>query len=254
MEINWFEIVAQIINFAILLIILKKLLYKPVMKVMKNREDAIAESLNHADQKIHEAQALIESYEQKLTEIQGEEETILKTARQEALQIKESLIESYRNEAEEKRIAFLNDLKGEKEQFVEALRQSLGENAVKLAGHVLTSISEEEIEKMMFDTFIEDIKNLNSIEDSGKTGGEQEKSHGGLLTLRSAKELSEDDKRRLEKTVNISDFSGINYKVDQSLVIGYELKFETFTISSNIKKYLEESEKNVLKILDEQLE
>lgn len=254
MEINWFEIVAQIINFGILLIILKKLLYKPVLTMMKNREDEIAASLSHADQKLQEAEDLIESYEQKLKNTELAEEKILQTARKEALQIKENLIESYKDEAQEKRIAFLNDLKGEKEQFSDALGKSLVENAVKLADHILIAIGDLDLKELVFEAFIEKIKTLDhhAIDDSGAIAEEQER----LLTLTSAEELTADDKIRLERSLSekISDSLSIDYKVDERLVIGYELKFETFTIASNIKKYLEESERNVLNVLDEQLE
>ncbi len=256
MEINWFEIVAQIINFGIVLFILQKLLYKPVMKVMKDREDGIALALNHADQKMNEAQELIERYEQKIEESQAEEEKILNAARKEASRVKETLIESYKEEAEEKRIAFQNDLKQEKEQFIDALGKSLGKNAVKLAGHILTSMSEQDIKKLVFDEFIKKIKDLklDSSDDSIKMT--EDKPQYDFLILTSAEEVLEDDKKRLKRVIDekIANDVNINYKVDESLVIGYELKFETFTLSSNIKKYLEEAEKNVLKILNEQLE
>jgi len=64
MNINWFEIIAQIVNFFILLFILKKLFYKPVIKAMKDREERIDNIREEATKKREEADELIQQYKQ----------------------------------------------------------------------------------------------------------------------------------------------------------------------------------------------
>jgi len=48
MEINWFTVIAQIVNFLILVWLLKRFLYKPVLKAIAEREQKIASRLDAA--------------------------------------------------------------------------------------------------------------------------------------------------------------------------------------------------------------
>ena len=60
--IDWFTVSAQIINFLILVFLLKRFLYGPVIRAMDKREEAIAGRLKDAGQKQEEAQKEIDRY------------------------------------------------------------------------------------------------------------------------------------------------------------------------------------------------
>ncbi|MDZ7834442.1 MAG: hypothetical protein U5K84_02980 [Alkalibacterium sp.] len=74
MTISWFEIIAQIINFFIILYILQKFLYKPVMNVMAQRQERIQKAQIEADAKMKEATELMDMYVGKIEDIQKEKE------------------------------------------------------------------------------------------------------------------------------------------------------------------------------------
>ena len=65
MEINWFTVIAQIINFLILVWLLKRFLYKPVLNAIDEREKKIAAQLSDAETKKAEAQKERDVFEQK---------------------------------------------------------------------------------------------------------------------------------------------------------------------------------------------
>ena len=56
MEINWFTVIAQIVNFLILVWLLKRFLYKPVLKAIDDREQKVAAKLKDAEIKNAEAE------------------------------------------------------------------------------------------------------------------------------------------------------------------------------------------------------
>jgi len=60
MEINFFQIIFQIINFTILLLLLKKFLYKPILKILKQRAQKIEEGIEAAEKSIEERDKLEE--------------------------------------------------------------------------------------------------------------------------------------------------------------------------------------------------
>jgi len=56
MQINWFTVIAQIINFFILVWLLKRFLYKPILKAIDEREKKIASQLEDANAKEEKAE------------------------------------------------------------------------------------------------------------------------------------------------------------------------------------------------------
>ncbi len=55
MKINWFTLIAQVINFIILMWLLKRYLYKPILKAIDERENKIKAQLNDAEARKAEA-------------------------------------------------------------------------------------------------------------------------------------------------------------------------------------------------------
>ena len=69
MQIEWFEIIAMIINFFLTLFILQKLLYKPVVKAMDERQERIQKAQIEAEAKMEDAKKLISDYDKKIADI-----------------------------------------------------------------------------------------------------------------------------------------------------------------------------------------
>lgn len=246
MSINWFEIIAQIINFFILLFILQKLLYKPVLEAMGKRQESIRKFQVEADEKMKGANELINKYDKKMAEIQKEKQDILGEARKQADEKKERLLEDYQQEALNKRNVYLKEIENEKENFTKNLRKNLGNSAVKIASHILDAISSKELEEVIFDTFILNLESLKGkIPDLNMLKEER-------VEIISFRDLSEAEKKRIEHVLKdqIKSLKEINYETDSGLVLGYELNIETYTVHANIKNYLNEIEKDIIKNLD----
>ncbi len=246
MNINWFEIIAQMINFFILLFLLYKLFYKPVNKAMDDRQQRIRDTRQKADEKMKKADELIEAYEQNLAELEKEKDKKLEMAKQEALEKKEKLMEDYKEEAEQKRRDYLKEVEDEQERFTQELGTALGHNAVKIAQQILGTFSEEKISEKVFDSFI---KKVESLEED--TLREDIASKEERINLISSEALSDEQKETLEKVLRkkLDSFKEITYEVDEALIQGYELKLETLTVHTNVRKYLEEAEKNIQQII-----
>jgi F-type H+-transporting ATPase subunit b len=247
MNISWFEIIAQIINFFIILFILQKLLYKPVMKAMKERQERIQKSQIEANAKMKDATELMDTYDKKMQDIQKEKREILEEARTQAQEKKEGLLEDYKNEAEHKRRVYLKEIEDEKENFTRHLRENLGESAVKIASHILNDISSKELQSEVFNTFILRLKNLNrDIPDPEDLTDEDH------AKIHSFSALSQYEKKTVEEVLGdqLKNVKEISYEMDSELVLGYELHLETYTIHTNIKNYLDEIEKDIIENLN----
>src|SRR4249919_3833463 len=99
MLIDWFTVVAQVVNFLILVWLLKRFLYGPILNAIDAREKRIATELADAEAKKTEAQKERDKFEHKnevfdqqraallsqaMDEAKGERQRRLDTARQES--------------------------------------------------------------------------------------------------------------------------------------------------------------------------
>ena len=103
MKIEWFTVIAQVINFLILVWLLKRFLYKPILNAIDEREKKITSQLTDAGNKKAEAKIERDEFIQKnedfdkerqdlmnkaVTETNAERERLLKEARQDAITIR----------------------------------------------------------------------------------------------------------------------------------------------------------------------
>lgn len=246
MSINWFEVIAQIFNFFLILFILQKLLYKPVLKAMAERQKRTQEAQVEADIKMSDANKLVAKYEEKVADIEKEKRNILDDAKVKAAETREDLLEKYRTEAENKRKAYLKEIEDEKQNFTLNLRKNLGNSAVKIASHLLASISSKEIENEVFRTFIDNLKdlrhNIPNFDDL-----EEE-----TVNIHSFRDLSQEERQTIESVLQMygNIIKTIDYQTDPKLILGYELNLETYTVHANIENYLTIVEKEIIENLD----
>lgn len=247
MEISWFEIGAQIINFFLLLFILNKLFYKPVIKAMENRRVRIFKAEKEAKEKMEQAETLINDYDKKILSIEKEKTHILDRHRRQALEEKESLLVKYEKEARDKREIYLKEIEEEKEFFIKRLRQELGSKAVEIASKILSTISSKDLEEEVFRAFIEDLKGLKErIPHKDSLYKESQ------INLYSARELKEKEKDQIKASLeeSMTNVEDISFEINKDLILGYELNLESYTVHNSIKTYLNEIEGDISSLLE----
>lgn len=120
-------LVAQVINFLIILFLLKKLLYKPVLNMLSERKRTIKEGLDKAE----EARLLLEKAEKAEKEIlqkaQSKSEKILESAKTQAAE----LLKQAREQAKE-----------DSEQTIMQAKEAIEKEAEKVKGQLVTHVSE----------------------------------------------------------------------------------------------------------------
>lgn len=91
-------LIAQIINFLILVVILTKVAYKPLMKALEERKERIAASIEQADRERNEAEQLKRDYQQQLAMARTEAQNIVEKATRLAEQTREEIVSAARAE------------------------------------------------------------------------------------------------------------------------------------------------------------
>jgi F-type H+-transporting ATPase subunit b len=137
--IQWPLVLASILNFVILVLLLKKFLYKPVLKVLDERKETVEKSLRNAEWIEQEKKKTEERVKASLRLANEQSIKTMEQAKKTAEKLKQSIIK----EAEEQATAMINRAKAEIEQKKEEVTKSIRKDAANLVAMSLKKIMRE---------------------------------------------------------------------------------------------------------------
>jgi F-type H+-transporting ATPase subunit b len=98
--INWQQLLAQAINFAIIMGVLAYFVYKPVLRTIDARTERIRKAMEEADEVKNQKKELEKFRQEQLSKIDKEAGAILEKAKQEAERMRHSMLENAQKEAD----------------------------------------------------------------------------------------------------------------------------------------------------------
>ena len=147
---NWTTIVIHFVVFAILVVGLTFLVYKPVLKFVKKRQESIQQGLDEGQAMRAEGEAVKAEYEAKIQSSQQEADAMRAAAQAECARMKEQALSDAKRESEAILRQARQEAQQEKEAAGQAMRQEVGGLAVTLAREILQrEISAEENEQLI---------------------------------------------------------------------------------------------------------
>lgn len=121
MSIHWYQLLFQIINFGILILVLKKFLYQPIITIINQRNKKIEDSIKAAEANLKEKAKIEEIKKQAVMEAEKEAVRIVETARRESDKTAKQILQAARAEAEEevdKKLKLLTEKLAEQESQI----------------------------------------------------------------------------------------------------------------------------------------
>lgn len=254
MIIDWYTIIFQIINFLVLVFLLRHFLYRPIIRTMDEREQKIVQREKDAALKKKEAEEQSQNYQRKKEELQEQEDEIKERAYQAAEKEKRALLDQARQEVDQTRQRWEEVFEREKESFITELRRRIGQQACSIARRCLEDLADSRLEELTWDMFIKKLSNL-----AGEEREALKKALAGSdfkFVLSSAFEPPDQKieqlKSALQKEIapkaKLSDFKG-SLKTDRSLICGIELDTGSYHLAWSVDSYLEDLEAQILENL-----
>lgn len=240
MQIDWFTFIAQIVNFLILIGLLRYFLYKPVIKAMDKREQTITSELEEARLKKVEADQKERQLEQKLKTFEDQKSQLLDEARREVNEKRTMWIDELRTEVAGIKKRWVEAIESEQDAFLMHLKEETGQQIIDLINRVLTDLSERNLEQQTLDFYFEKLSRLNQqeLEELRKTLRD--------LDIREAKiyssfELDSRQKQKLGELLRQASGTELSCEFDTSKELGFgiETRIEGWRLSWNLKTYLE---------------
>ena len=130
-------LIAQILNFVVLLVILAKFAYKPLLKAMDDRRNRIINDLDSAEQTRLDAEALKEQYAEQLAGARQEATEIVNKANQIAQNLHDELVEQARVEQEALLANAKERIEQEKQQALLDIRSEVIKLSTLIAGKIV---------------------------------------------------------------------------------------------------------------------
>jgi F-type H+-transporting ATPase subunit b len=250
MLIDWFTTLAQVVNFLILVWLLQRFLYKPILAAMDAREQRIATQIQDAEKQKKEAEAQSAKFREAHSELEQHREDMLRQAESEAEALRQRLKEEARQEIESVRKKWQEAFRDEQDTFRAKVARGVELEVFLTTRKVLADLAGAELEQQIIEAFVRRL---------GKLGQEDKKSisvmlfNGEPAVIRSGFELSSPARESVEAAVVRLEPAGaqanVRYEVAPELLGGIELAAGGRKVSWSIGDYLSSLEQRVQELV-----
>ena len=151
-SVNLWNTILSLANLAIIFLILKKFLWRPVQKVMDQRKAQVDKMYADADESRTAADAMKRDYEQRLASARQEADALIKTATENAQRKGDQIVAEANTQAGHVRKKAEAEIEQQKKQMLKDVRSEISELAVDIASKVV----EREISQKDYDGFVDE--------------------------------------------------------------------------------------------------
>ena len=251
MLIDWFTVGAQALNFIILVWLLKRFLYKPILDAVEAREKRIAAELADADAKKAEAQKERDEFQHKNEQFDQQRAALLSKATDEAKAERQRLIEEARKAADALSAKRQETLRTDARNLNQAIRRRTQQEVFAIARKALTDLATASLEERMGEVFT---RRLRTMDGKLKEGlAEALKTASEPALVRTAFDLPAEQRAAIQKALNetFSTEVRVRFETAPDLVSGIELTTSGQKVAWSIADYLASLEKGVGELLKE---
>jgi len=236
---DWFTVIAQILNFLILVWLLKHFLYQPILNAIDTREKGIAAKLADAEAKESDARKQRDDFQEKNKTFDEQRTAMLAKADADAKAEHDRLVGEAHKQAEDLRISEAAALKDDLAHQAAALRRMAQDQVFAIAKKTLSDLATVSLEERIVEVFTRRLREMDA-KDKDKMGAALKASPDACV-LRSAFSLPAEQKAAIQNALNetFSSVVPIRYEMDTGAISGIELTAQGQKLAWNISSYLD---------------
>jgi F-type H+-transporting ATPase subunit b len=249
MLIDWFTVCAQALNFLILVWLMKRYLYKPILEAIDGREKKIAAELADANAKKAEAQKDRDDFQQKNEEFDRQRAALMTKATGEANAERQRLLDEARKAADALSAKRQEALKTDAHNLDQAITRRTLQEVFAIARKALKDLASTSLEERMGEVFNRRLRTMNGK--AKETVATALKSSSEPAVISSTFDMPADQRAAIQNALN-ETFSAevrVRFETAPDLVSGIELTINGQKIGWNIADYLTSMEKGVGELL-----
>ncbi len=248
MLIDWFTVGAQAINFLILVWLLKRFLYRPILDAIDAREKRIAEQLADATEKETQASKERDDFRRRNETFEQQRAQLFRQAAEDARAEGQRLLTEARQTADALGVQRRAALEGETRDMTRVIRDRAQDEVFAIARRALKDMADASLEGRICEMFISRLKNMDKqakleLSDAFKSASEP-------ALIRSAFEPTQEQRTAIQNAL-AAEFAGpipVRFDVAPRLVAGIELTVNGRRLGWSISDYLDALKEKVAEL------
>ncbi|MCH7951868.1 F0F1 ATP synthase subunit B [Patescibacteria group bacterium] len=158
MNINFFQILFQVVNFTILIFLLRKYLYRPILKILEQRAKKIHDGLEAAEKSIEEREKIEKQKKKVLVEAEKNANQILEGARIRAQKLEKDLAEKAHIQEQKRAKRAQEQAQAQRRQMEKDLQRKFTETVINTTEALLNDSLGPKEQKAILDRQIQQLK------------------------------------------------------------------------------------------------
>ena len=155
--IDFLAIIVYVINFGIVLFLLQRFAYKPILGMLEKRQESISNALAAADRAAAEAAEQRAKFEEDLAKARQASQEEARKAAEATEKMRQDILESARKEAEDIKVKAREEAGAERQQVMADLQKQAAELAMQITGKVVGEAVDANAQRKLVNQFLADL-------------------------------------------------------------------------------------------------
>ncbi|MDQ0160605.1 F0F1 ATP synthase subunit B [Alkalibacillus salilacus] len=151
------SMIIQFVMFIILLALITKFAWRPLMNVMQEREEHVANEIDTAEKNRQEAERLMNEAQDELQGTRQNAQKIIEDAKETAKSEQQTMIAEAKDEAQRIKDNARQEIEQEKERAVQALQEQVGTLSVQIASKVIEKELTVDEQQKLINEYLEQV-------------------------------------------------------------------------------------------------
>ncbi|KKQ80337.1 MAG: ATP synthase subunit b [Parcubacteria group bacterium GW2011_GWC2_38_7] len=157
-DIDWKLLIAQIINFTIVVLVLGVFALKPLIKLMKEREEKIAGGIKHAEEMEEKVKEIAKLKEEEIKAGRKDGQVIIAQAEKSAEDLRQEKIQKTIKEIEKMAVDARGRIREERDEMIKSVKDELGALISTALNRVSGQVIAEKTHTQLIDDVIKDLE------------------------------------------------------------------------------------------------
>jgi F-type H+-transporting ATPase subunit b len=227
MLINWFVVLSQIVNFIIVILVLKFFLYRPILEKIRQHQKKVEDELKDAAQKQKEAKELLEQMKKQKSELDFQTAQKKKEIKKELDHLHDQLLENAKQDVAHQKEEWTEDFKRDQQEAYVEYKNRMVQELFSIVRKSIESLSHLKLEEAIISAFLSQLKEIPTT---------------AHLQVKTALDIPEAVRQKIKDSLK----QEVEFIQDPQLVAGIALYIDGKKMSWNVEDYLTTLQKPLL--------
>ena len=249
--IDWFTVFAQIVNFLILVGLLKYFLYGRILAAMEKRQQEVNSHWEEAQRQRVEAKSELDASREKNRQLEEQREQLLAGARDEAEQYRQQLTAKVREDVYSLHQRWTEAVEDEKDAFLGELRQRASAEVFAIARRALAELANASLEQQIVERFLHKVERLGDAERREIVASLHDDNR--IAVVQTTCRLTDDLQNCVTRTLQERLATDLQVQFEQSeeLLCGIALQTNAHKLAWSLHDYFSSLERELQQAMDE---